>query len=387
MATADGGARAWRSEALPRYARRTRQVEALIAGAHLAGANTRRVKGALSALFEGAVGKDVVSRAWRKVRTDWNAWNKRDLADEDIVRLVLDGTVVRVRLDRKAMTISLLGVLGVRRDGQKALLSVRTMGGESEAAWRGVLDDLIGRSLRTPEFLMVDGGAGLDRALAALWPDVPVQRCTARKHRTLPAHAPDTLHEEISADDTGMIYAATPKAVESRRRALPLASGGCAARQSPQAWQKQASACSASSGGPRRSGRRRAPPTPSSGCTRNSSEGSRRRPCCRRPRRPRCCSGPCSRQARSPCARWTDGRPWPPRLSQSPRLTWQSDNRTSQLDRKQANQAFSTQGATAPARRARRSWPVAWRLWCQGLHDRRRAGPGDRLRAGAGPGV
>ena len=220
LAAADGGTREWRSEALPRYARRTRQVEALIAGAYLAGTNTRRVKGALSALFKGAVGKDVVSRAWRRVRTDWDAWSKRDLADEDVVRLILDGTVVRVRLDRKATNISLLVVLGVRRNGQKVLLSVRNMGGESEAAWRGVLDNLVGRGLRTPAFLMVDGGAGLDRALAALWPDVPVQRCTVHKHRNLLAHAPDALHEEVTADYTDMIYAATAKEVETRRRAF-----------------------------------------------------------------------------------------------------------------------------------------------------------------------
>jgi putative transposase len=159
------------------------------------GTNTRRVKRALGALFKGAVGKDVVSRTWRKVRTDWEAWNKRDLADEPVVRLVLDGTVVRVRLDRKATAISLLVVLGVRRDGQKVLLAVRNMGGESEAAWRGVLDDLLARGLRTPEFLIVDGAAGLERALAALWPDVPAQRCTVHKHRNLLAHAPDVLHE------------------------------------------------------------------------------------------------------------------------------------------------------------------------------------------------
>ncbi len=218
---ADGGStQEWRSAALPRYARMTRQVEALIAGAYLAGTNTRRVKRALTALFAGAIGKDVVSRTWRKVRTDWDAWSKRDLMNEDIVRLILDGTVVRVRLDRKATNISLLVVLGVRRDGQKVLLSVKNMGGESEAAWRGVLDDLIARGLRTPEFLMVDGGAGLDRALAALWPDVPVQRCTVHKHRNLLAHAPDALHEEITADYTDMIYAETAKAVQDRRRAF-----------------------------------------------------------------------------------------------------------------------------------------------------------------------
>ncbi len=220
MAEGEGGTKEWHSAALPRYARMTRQVEALIAGAYLSGTNTRRVKRALVALFGGAVGKDVVSRTWRKVRTDWDAWNKRDLAGEDIVRLILDGTVVRVRLDRKATNISLLVALGVRRDGQKVLLAVKNMGGESEAAWRAILDGLVGRGLRAPEFLITDGGAGLERALAALWPDLPAQRCTVHKHRNLLAHAPDVLHEEITADYTDMIYADTPKAVQERRRAF-----------------------------------------------------------------------------------------------------------------------------------------------------------------------
>jgi putative transposase len=134
--------------------------------------------------------------------------------------LILDGTVVRVRLDRRATCISLLVVLGVRRDGQKVLLSVKNMGGESEAAWRSILDDLVARGLRTPEFLITDGAAGLERALVAVWPDVPAQRCTVHKHRNLLAHAPDALHEEVTADYTDMIYAESAKEVEQRRRAF-----------------------------------------------------------------------------------------------------------------------------------------------------------------------
>ena len=216
----DGTSREWRSAVLPRYARMTRQVEALVASAYLSGTNTRRVRRALGALFKGAIGKDVVSRVWRKLKADWEAWTRRDLVAEDIVRLVLDGSVVRVRLDRKATNVSLLVVLGVRRDGQKVLLAVRNMGGESEAAWRGVLDDLIARGLRTPEFLIIDGAAGLERALAALWPEVPTQRCTVHRHRNLLAHAPDALHEEVSADHTDMIYAQSAKEVETKRRAF-----------------------------------------------------------------------------------------------------------------------------------------------------------------------
>ena len=104
----DGSPAEWRSKALRRHQRLTRRAEALIAGAYLAETNTRRVRRALAALFDGAVGKDVVSRAWRKVKADWEAWGRRDLAGEDIVRLILDGTVVRVRLDRKAPSVSLL---------------------------------------------------------------------------------------------------------------------------------------------------------------------------------------------------------------------------------------------------------------------------------------
>jgi len=218
--TADGKTTEWKSQALRAYQRRTLAADALIAGCYLAGTNTRRVRRALGALFGGAVGKDTVSRVWRKVKSDWDAWNARSLADEPIVRLILDGTVVRVRLDRKATSISLLVVIGVRADGQKVLLAIKSMGGESTEAWRAVLDDLIQRGLRRPEFLIVDGAPGLEKAIAAVWDGVPVQRCTVHKHRNLLAHAPERLHEEITADYNDMVYAATREEVEARRKAF-----------------------------------------------------------------------------------------------------------------------------------------------------------------------
>ena len=216
----DGKTSEWKSSALRAYQRRTLAADALIASTYLAATNTRRVRRALGALFGGAVAKDTVSRVWRKVRTDWDAWNARSLAEEPIVRLILDGTVVRVRLDRKATSISLLVVIGVREDGQKVLLAIKSMGSESTEAWRTVLDDLIKRGLRRPEFLIVDGAPGLEKAIAAVWDSVPVQRCTVHKHRNLLAHAPERLHEEIGADYTDMIYAVTPEEIEVRRKAF-----------------------------------------------------------------------------------------------------------------------------------------------------------------------
>ena len=220
LTASEGKTTEWKSQALRAYQRRTLAADALIASTYLAGTNTRRVRRALAALFDGTVGKDTVSRTWRKVKSDWDAWNTRSLAEEPVVRLILDGTVVRVRLDRKATSISLLVVLGVRADGQKVLLAIKSMGGESAEAWRTVLDDLIKRGLRRPEFLIVDGAPGLDKAIASVWDGVPVQRCTVHKHRNLFAHAPKRLHEEITADYNDMIYADTPEEIASRRKAF-----------------------------------------------------------------------------------------------------------------------------------------------------------------------
>ena len=75
---ADGATTEWKSKALRAYQRRTKVADASIASAYLSGTNTRRVfRRALAALFGGAVGKDTVSRVWRKVQTDWDAWNAR----------------------------------------------------------------------------------------------------------------------------------------------------------------------------------------------------------------------------------------------------------------------------------------------------------------------
>ena len=290
------------------YQRRTRQADALIAGAYLAGTNTRRVRRALAAVFGGAVGKDTVSRVWRKVKSDWDAWNARSLAEEPIVRLILDGTVVRVRLDRKATAIVLLVVLGVREDGQKVLLAVKNMGGETSEAWRAVLDDLVKRGLVKPRFLIVDGGTGLEQALAALWGDVPTQRCTVHKHRNLLAHAPQRLHEEVSADYNDMIYAASAAEIEERRRAFM------------RKWRLK---CKAVADSLEEAGERlftftRLPLSQwrsartTNAIERLHEEFKRRiktQTVLPRPRPQPCCSGRCSPLVRSQCAKSTGGRP------------------------------------------------------------------------------
>ena len=60
----------------------------------------------------------------------------------------------------EATSISLLVAIGVRAAGQKVLLAVKNMGGESEAAWLALFEDLVRRRFRTLELVIVDGAPG-----------------------------------------------------------------------------------------------------------------------------------------------------------------------------------------------------------------------------------
>ena len=102
-------------------------------------------------------------------------------------RVKVNRTVVRVRLDGKATSISLLVVLGIRRDGQKVLLAVRNMGGESEAAWRGLLDDLVSRGLQPPSFITLHQRIGPHQTDCLLQPRRAIDDAALRRRpRWLP---------------------------------------------------------------------------------------------------------------------------------------------------------------------------------------------------------
>ena len=152
-----------------------------------------------------------------QTKGDWDAWNARSLAEQLIVRLILDGTVARVRL-AKGDLISLLVALGVRADGQKMLLAIKSMGGEGEAAWRALLDDSSGVDCRRRSWSS-STRAGSEKALAALWPDMAaaLHRAQASQSPRPCARAPARGNLERLRD---MIYAATRGEVETRRKAF-----------------------------------------------------------------------------------------------------------------------------------------------------------------------
>lgn len=215
LAGEDGSSTEWRSRMIRRYQRRTERVDEAILGVYLSGTNTRRVRGALSPLLRGAaLSRDAISRLVGRLREDFEAWGKRDLAEHEIGYLFLDGWYPRVRIGKKRVRVPVLVTLGVCGDGRRVVLDLRIAGEESEASWSEVLRSLVSRKLGVPALAVVDGNPGLDAALRAQWPALKIQRCTNHKLWNLLSKAPTHLREELAEDYRRMIYAENREAVE-----------------------------------------------------------------------------------------------------------------------------------------------------------------------------
>jgi len=216
-----GGTREWESRVLPRYERRTPDVDAAVLGCYLGGVNTRKVKAALRPLLGGAgLSRSAVSRIVSKMRSRFEAWAARSLAEETFAYVFLDGLGVKVRLGHRVVSVPVLAALGVRPDGQKVLLALELAGAESTASWEGLLRSLEARGMKAPVLAVVDGNPGLEAALRLVWPKTKIQRCTVHKLRNLLAKAPKHLHDEVLEDYHAFVYADAPAAVRAGHAAF-----------------------------------------------------------------------------------------------------------------------------------------------------------------------
>ena len=204
----DGATHEFHSQLLPRYARRTREIDEAILGCYLGGVNSRRIRTALKPLLgERHLSKSAVSRIVARLKALFATWQDRDLSTERYPIVFLDGFHLKVRVARRVVSVPVLAALGVAENGQKCLLDLRIAASEADATWGGLITSVQQRGLAAPLLLVVDGNAGLKKALAR-WEGVRVQRCTTHKLANLKAHCPKHAQAEMKRDFDRLLYAA-----------------------------------------------------------------------------------------------------------------------------------------------------------------------------------
>ena len=171
------------SAILPRWARRTRSLDALLPILYLRGISMGDFQEALAALL----GKDapnlspsVIARLKGDWQTDFERWQKRDLSARRYVYIWADGVYLQARLEPQAECMLVL--IGATPEGKKELVGFQVGMRESAQSWRELLVDLKARGLTiAPELAIGDGALGFWQALEQLSPTTRHQRCTVHK--------------------------------------------------------------------------------------------------------------------------------------------------------------------------------------------------------------
>ena len=190
------------SAILPRWARRTRSLDALLPILYLRGVSMGDFREALGALL----GKDapnlspsVIARLRSEWEADYSGWQRRDLSARRYVYVWADGVYLQARMEPQAECMLVL--IGATPEGKKELLGFQVGVRESAQSWRELLVDLKARGLAiAPELATGDGALGFWKALEEVSPTTRHQRCTVHKTANVLDKLPKSVQPAAKAD-------------------------------------------------------------------------------------------------------------------------------------------------------------------------------------------
>ena len=175
----------------------------------LAGISTR----SLSMISERLIGRRISPTEISSVNKELNdaveAWRRRDLSQEPVKYLFIDGVHFHMRVGRSIEIVPVLVAIGVTETGHKLVLSLQAGDKESATSWREFFKDLKSRGLDSGKVTlgMMDGLTGLETVFKEEFPQAKVQRCQVHVARNVLAKVPKKFKQDVANDLRSIFYA------------------------------------------------------------------------------------------------------------------------------------------------------------------------------------
>ena len=190
------------SAILPKWARRTKSLDALLPVLYLRGISTGDFQEALAALL----GRDapnlspsVIARLKDEWMDEYDRWQRRDLSARRYVYIWADGVYLQARMEDDAACM--LVIVGATPEGKKELVGFQVGVRESAQSWRELLVDLKARGLAAaPEIAVGDGALGFWKALEEIFPGTRHQRCWQHKLLNILNRVPKSVQPNMKTD-------------------------------------------------------------------------------------------------------------------------------------------------------------------------------------------
>jgi putative transposase len=190
------------SAILPRWARRTRSLDALLPVLYLRGVSTGDFQEALAALL-GKEAPNLSASVIARLKSEWEAdyvrWQRRDLSARRYVYVWADGVYLQARMEPQAECMLVL--IGATPEGKKELVGFQVGVRENAQSWRELLVGLKARGLAiAPELATGDGALGFWKALEEVFPATRHQRCWMHKTSNVLNKLPKSIQPAAKAD-------------------------------------------------------------------------------------------------------------------------------------------------------------------------------------------
>jgi len=202
----------FKTQVIPRSKRYEDEIRQDLSFMFLTGISTRSLSMISNRLIGRKISAGEVSNANKELIDAIEKWRTRDLSEEDIKYIFLDGVTFDMRIDGSIEKVPVLVAIGVTETGLKLVLGFQAGDKESAPTWREFFKDLKKRGLKYDTMILgvMDGLPGLEKVFKEEFPKAKVQRCQVHVARNVLAKVPKKL-KKVVADDLRSIFYASSK--------------------------------------------------------------------------------------------------------------------------------------------------------------------------------
>jgi putative transposase len=201
----------FKTKIIPRSKRYEDELRRDLTMMFLTGVSTRT----LSMMSERLIGRRIsptqVSNANKELIDAVERWRSRDLSEEPIKYMFLDGVNFDMRIDGSIEKVPVLVAIGVTEEGHRKVLGFQAGDKESAPTWREFFKDLKRRGLKGANMILgvMDGLPGLEKVFKEEFPKAKVQRCQVHVSRNVLAKVPKKLKKAVADDLRSIFYASS----------------------------------------------------------------------------------------------------------------------------------------------------------------------------------